>query len=179
MCRTGRSFLALLVLAAVAEAQEPTTDSSRNEVGILVGVSVLGAEGNTVTTVAIPGAAGAFGPGALYAARIMRPWIVEAHFSLNSVSGTGTTDFTQTYLAVQADYLLSRAASGAPYLFANVATFYFSGDLEGEESMIGAGVGYRLHLKGPFVTRLEGRYRRWLDSDLNEYSVLIAAGARF
>ena len=110
MSRLYPLLLALFLVASTAAAQ----NAFQNEIGIMLGVTVVG-DGSKVTTVGVPGAGGALGPGALYAARIQRPWIFEAHFSLNHLSGGGAK-FTQVYLALQGDYLLSRNKGGVPYV---------------------------------------------------------------
>ena len=173
MSRLYPLLLALFLVASTAAAQ----NAFQNEIGIMVGLTVVG-DGSKVTTVGVPGAGGALGPGALYAARIQRPWIFESHFSLNHLSGGGTK-FTQVYLALQGDYLLSRNKGGVPYVFANIGSIKLSGDLKGTENIAGGGLGYRLPLQERLAVRLEARWRRWLDSDLNEYALLVGGGVRF
>jgi hypothetical protein len=70
MSRLYQLLLALLLVPPTAEAQ----DASQNEIGIIFGLTVVG-NGSKVTSVGVPGGGGALGPGALYAARIQRPWI--------------------------------------------------------------------------------------------------------
>jgi hypothetical protein len=89
--------------SSLAASTAAAQDAFHNEIGIIVGLTVLG-DSSAITSVGVPGAGGALGPGALYAARIQRPWIFEAHFSVNHLSGAGMK-FTQVYLALQADYL--------------------------------------------------------------------------
>lgn len=171
MPRLHALLVALSIGASAVHAQGP----SGGEVGIVFGLSVLRDRGISVTMVGLP-SAGALG--SLYGARIMHPWIVEFHFSLNQVSDD-ETKVTQRYLAVQADYLLLRKTACGPYLFANVGEVWLSGDLRARERMAGAGVGYRLPFDDRFAGRLEARYRRWFDSTLHEYGLLVGAGVRF
>ena len=43
----------------------------------------------------------------------------------------------------------------------------------------GGGLGYQWRLGPTFVVRAEGRYRRWFDGEVNDYSLLLGLGTRF
>ena len=42
----------------------------------------------------------------------------------------------------------------------------------------GAGLGFQLRLGPAFVMRVEARYRRWFDDQVDDYSLLFGLGTR-
>jgi hypothetical protein len=164
------AMAALLVPAAV-QAQGETTI----EIGTGIGASIL-ANGGTLTHIGAPGA-GIVGQAPLYASFFFgRGMMVQPEMSLNILSGGGET-LTILGFAGQLGYLFSGPAMNSPYVALSGALQYASGGGDSDsEFAAGARLGYRVRVNQGFAVSLEGGYRRWFDSDLNEITIAIRLG---
>ena len=88
------------------------------------------------------------------------------------------------YLGGQAAFFLQSNAVSGPYLLGHGALahtkdsgYAFSDDSESEFS-VGAGLGYQWRLGPAFVLRAEGRYRRWFEDEVNDFSLTLGLGTR-
>jgi hypothetical protein len=173
-------LLALILLTSrVTGAQEQKPSA---EIGTSLGVTLLTAGGNTITTVGIPVDAGPlplFARPALYATFFpSRSLLIEPQLAFTNISGGGGGSFTMFLLVAQAGYLFTPTQRHSPYLGANVAfsTISANGALNGLG--LGAAVGYRFRVGTGFAIRIEGHYRRWLNDydGLNEIGVVLGLG---
>lgn len=162
--RTVASLLALIWFAAsAAEAQEKQQSV---EIGTSLGVTILSASGNTITTVGIPVDAGPLPlfarPSVYVTIFATQSLMIEPQLAFAKVSGSGGADFTLVFVGAQFGYLFKPDQRNSPYFGANAA--FQSVSAGGSASGVGVGgaLGYRFRVGTGFALRLEGHYRRWL-----------------
>jgi hypothetical protein len=163
-------LIAIPSRATKAQEQKPSA-----EIGTSVGVTLLTAGGNTITTVGIPvdeGPLPLFARPALYATFFpSRSLMVEPQLAFTNISGGGGGSFTMFLL-------FTPEQRHSPYLGANVAfsTISANGSLSGLG--IGGAAGYRFRVGTGFAMRIEWHYRRWLNDydGLNEIGLVLGLG---
>ncbi len=67
------------------------------------------------------------------------------------------------------------AAAASPYLFGHAAVFELGGGSDATPAF-GGGIGYRKMAAEHVAIRIEGRYRRWIDSHLNDFTASFGLG---
>jgi hypothetical protein len=162
----------LFLVPTIARAQSGTTI----EIGTGVGASIL-TDGGTLTLIGAPGA-GIVGQAPLYASFFFgRGMMVQPEMSLNILTGEGST-LTTLGFAAQVGYLFSGAGVNSPYVALSGALQYVTASGFDSDSEFGAGArfGYRVRVNQGFAVSLEGGFRRWFDSDLNEITIGIRLG---
>jgi hypothetical protein len=164
MPRPNLALGALVLVPALAAAQS----RSSVEIGSSVGVTILTANGSTLTHIGVPGAGIQASP-MVFVTYIQSNLMVEPQLALTSISGGGGSA-TEVGAALQLGYLFTPGGRGSGYLGANAALESFSGDITGSGTAFGGAVGYRARVGRGSAVRLEARYRHWLgDFDgLNE-----------
>lgn len=161
---------ALLLFPVTAHAQGPTI-----EIGSGLGASIL-TNGGTLTFIGVPGA-GVSGQAPLYASFFFGKGVfVQPEVSFNILSGEGET-LTTLGGAGHVGYAFSGAAANSPYASVGGAVQYVNTSL-GSDSEFGVGgrAGYRILVNDGFAIGLEGGFRRWFDSDVNEITIAIRLG---
>lgn len=168
------STLSLVGTLAAAQSE------SKNEVGTLVGVTILSVSGTSVTHVGIPGDGIQASP-TLYISIFATPSLfIEPQLALTSISSSGS-HITSFAFAGQLGYLFTPRASGSGYVAANVAYQTLSDGTSINGEGLGGAVGYRIKVKNSLAIRVDARYRRWFSDfkDLNEFGIGLGLGARF
>jgi hypothetical protein len=171
--------LAVLVCAGPLQAQ-----GGNAEIGTALGVSIFSAGGETVTRIGIPGmgvgvTSVLLGAGStLYGAFFSGPLLIQPELGFSVLSGGGET-LTLIGFAGNVGYAFSGAGRSSAYVAVSPA-FQFASVSGSSDSEFGAGarVGYRLLATSALVLRFEGGYRRWFDSDVNEFSFGMGIGTR-
>ena len=93
-----------------------------------------------------------------------------------SVDGDGLTSL---YLGGRGAFFPQSNATSGVYILGLGALLVLSDEYDSEtEFSAGAGLGYQWRLGPAFVLRAEGRYRRWFDEEINNFSFLIGLGTR-
>lgn len=161
---------ALLLPTLVVAQERPAL-----EVGTNVGVSILSANGTSVTTIGVPGQ-GILGQSTIYGTFFAGSgWMLEPQVALSVISSEGET-VTSVSLGGQVGYLFNGSTSNSPFVAGNLAYQSFSGSgVSGNDVGLGGRVGYRVPIGGLGV-RFEIGYRRWFDNDINEFSFGIGFG---
>ena len=174
------AFLAALVLAGPVSAQE--TESLRDfEIGTLFGLTRHSSNGEGATIIGLPSSPTLGIPGipSLYLS-----WFPDANMSVGSEFSVGRTagdvfGITSLYFAGRGTFSPPRFSRSGLYLLCQGAVRHF--DFRDRPSVTdfaaGGGLGYRWRLGPAFVLRAEGRYRRWFDDGVNDFSLLIGLGA--
>ena len=167
-------WMRLVVLAmAVPVVSVPAQQPSRVELGTMLGVSILSGNGQTEVVAAAPGGGTLLGTlPVLYANFSVTPHVTvepQTYFLLSDgsllVSGS-----------LQVGYVANPQAHTSPFVTAHGGLVYATG---GDPSfMLGGSVGYRVIATDALAIRIEGRYRRWLDGDVNDFGLLIGFGVR-
>jgi len=178
--RTTTPLLVVIGIAATAAGAQEKKQSV--EIGTSLGVTILSASGNTITTIGIPVDAGPlplFARPAVYATIFATPSLfIEPQVAFSNLSGGSGADFTMVLLAGQVGYLFRPDQRRSPFFGAHVA--FQSVSAGGSASGVGVGgaLGYRFRIGAGFALRLEGYYRRWLgDYDgINEIGFAIGLG---
>lgn len=172
MRKGGAVLLAAALLVPIAgQAQQRTTI----ELGTGVGASIL-ANNGTLTHIGAPGA-GVVGQAPLYASFMFGAgMMIQPEISLAILTGEGET-LTTLGFGTQVGYLFSGADRNSAYAAASGALQYasFAGESDSEFAA-GGRVGYRIVVNSGFAVSLEGGYRRWFDSDLNEITIALRLG---
>jgi hypothetical protein len=164
---------ALLTLATVVML--PTYAAAQVEIGTrAVGVDIL-ANGGTLTDVSIPGGGIFLGPTA-YLMFFPSPNImVGPEIAFSVLSGGGST-LTSIGAAGWVGYLFTPAANSA-YLAGNVALQFASiGGSSDTEFAAGGALGSRAEVIQHAAVGVEGGYRRWFDSKINEIVISLTLG---
>jgi hypothetical protein len=163
-----------LFAALPLHAQEPT----KFEIGTHLGASILiPSEGSTETVIGIPGAgtaAGLFPP--LYLTIYTQHVMIEPQiaFFYESSGSNGLIN-----AALQLGYLVNKESKGSPYFAGHFLTVNAFGNGGSTEWAAGASLGYRQLVRDALALRVEARYRRYFESDLNDIGLLIGIGAAF
>ena len=166
--------LAALLNSVVLCANAPSASAQTRpapELGVRATYSHLRSDGDSDSRLTFPGEAYLF-PGSLYATLFVgRQDAVEPHFGIIWTGG----DWVAT-LGGQLTHFFRDGDQSAPLAFVHVNTITGGGG--GNTTMIGGGVGHRWIVRKGLGVRLEGRYRRWTDGDVNEFSLVLGMGAR-
>ena len=172
------------ILAAIAMTFTANTfaqDTGGNfELGMLAGASVQSADGDNLTTIALPSALVSTTLPAIYLSVFPSGNLsIGGEFGLGTLSGVGES-LTSYLVGGQATYFFTGNSGYGPYVSGLGTVFGVSGGGD-SESEFGAGVGlgnsFRLGDTN-LALRIEGRYRRFFDSSLNEFQFLIGFGGR-
>ncbi len=172
MFRTAYLALAALGMPALAAAQgRPVV-----EIGTKLGVTIESVSGASLTHFGAPGQ-GILGQPTIYASFFAgRALLVEPEVALNIISSGGQTA-TSVGLGGQLGYLFRGPAVNSPFIAASAAFQSLSGGGSSDsEEGLGGKVGYRLLIGGSVGLRVEGGYRRWFKSHLNEFTIGVGIG---
>lgn len=172
MIRLTRILLAMLLLPAVAAAQEPPVA----EIGTNFGLVVQSGGGNTLTHFGVPGQ-GILGQPTVYATFFAaEAFMVEPQLALNILSGGGTT-VTTMGLGGQVGYLFDGPVVNSPFAAGSLQFQSISGGGNSTNDVaLGGVVGYRIVVGSTVAVRLEAGYHRWFDNHLNEFSFGVGFG---
>lgn len=172
MQRTVAVVVSLLAVPVVVAAQ----GRSGVEVGTNLGLSVISSDGATATQIGVPGG-GMLGQPAVYASFFPGShFMVQPQVAFTRLSGGGES-LTSVGFGSDLGYLFSGARRNSPYVSATGAFQSVGGGGSTESDFAaGARVGYRIMAGRNVGMRLETGYRRWFDSDLNEFTVGMAVG---
>lgn len=172
MLRMCRALSVVLLIPALAVAQgKPVV-----EIGTNLGVAIQSGNGASLTHFGIPGQ-GILGQPTLYASFFAgERLVVEPQVALNILSSDGETA-TSVGLGGQLGYLFNGPDLNSPFIAAGAAFQSVSGGgFSDSEFGLGGKVGYRLLAGNSVGVRIEAGYRRWLDAELNEFSIGIGIG---
>ena len=104
---------------------------------------------------------------------------VGSEFSLGRTAGD-VFGITSLYFGGRGTFFPLRPSRSGLYVLCHGAVRHF--DLRDRPSVTdlaaGGGLGYRWRLGPAFVLRAEGRYRRWFDDSVNDFSLFLGLGAR-
>ncbi len=174
------AFLAALVLAGPVSAQE--MESVRGfEIGTLFGLTHHTSHGEGATIIGLPSSPTLGIPGipSLYVS-----WFPVANMSVGSEFSVGRTagdifGITSLYFGGRGTFFPLGYSTSGLYVLCQGAVRHF--DLRERPSVTdyaaGGGLGYRWRPGPAFVLRAEGRYRRWFDDGINDFSLLVGLGA--
>ena len=185
-------FTLLLAISSSAQESDDTVADSTLavnrenehggvEIGTMLGIQVLFAEGETATVVAAPGTGSFAGAAALYFTLLSSAWMFEPQIHLQLFSSDGNTSSLASGF-LQVGYLITPEAKGSPYVAAHVGAFFVdSGSNDNTIGGIGVAAGYRWVATTGGAARFEVRYRRWEDdsSNLNELTFALGVGGIF
>lgn len=167
------------------------------ELGMLFGVSRLSDDTGTLTMIQLPGGGvlGAFGPlSALPSLHVS--WLAGEQLAIGPEFAFGRTaaefedeedDFD---LSISAFMVGGRAAfypggNSMPgiYLLGQSSLSWLEVEFVGEDESetdysVGLGMGYQWRIDPAFVLRMEAQYRRWLDAETDNYSLVLGLGTR-
>lgn len=145
------------------------------ELGTHAGVTILN-NGGSITQFRIPGQ-GILGQPTIYGSILLGSGLlVEPQIALNILSSEGETA-TTVGLAGQVGYAFSGHTMNSPFIFGTGAFQSVSGGgFSDSEFGAGAGVGYRLVIGQHFSVRFDGHFRRWFDSEVNEFAAGVGFG---
>ena len=178
---TAVACLAAIMLTAPVSAQE--TESVRGfEIGTLFGLTHHSTDGEGSTVIGLPSSPTLGIPGipSLYVS-----WFPLADVSIGSEFSVGRTagdvfGITSLYFGGRGTIFPLGLSRSGLYVLCHGALRHF--DLRERPSVTdfaaGGGLGYRRRLGPAFVFRAEGRYRRWFDDGVNDFSLLVGLGAR-
>ena len=173
-----RAFTCLLVPAALGLTGSVLAGQGRPvvELGTHAGVTILSGGGSSLTQFRIPGK-GILGQPTIYGTILAGSGLlVEPQIALNILSSEGETA-TTVGLAGQVGYAFSGHTMNSPFIFGTGAFQSVSGGgVSDSEFGAGAGVGYRLIIGQHFSIRFDGHFRRWFDSELNEFAAGVGFG---
>ena len=173
--------LVAFMLIGPVSAQEMDTAAGL-EMGTLFGITHHSSDGEGATIIGVPSSPTLGIPGipSLYVS-----WFPAADISIGSEFSVGRTSgdiygITSIYFGGRGTFFPLGSARSGLYLLCQGAARHF--DLRDRPSVTdfaaGGGLGYQWRLGPAFVLRAEGRYRRWFDEGVNEFSVLMGLGAR-
>ncbi len=181
LCPVAIGCVVLLVLAGSGSAQE--TESVRGfEIGTLFGLTHHSSDGDGATIIGLPSSPTLGIPGipSLYVS-----WFPVANVSVGSEFSAGRTagdvfGITSLYFGGRGTFSPLGFSRSGLYVLCHGAVRHF--DLRERPSVTdfaaGGGLGYRWRLGPAFVLRAEGRYRRWFDDGVDNFSLLLGLGAR-
>jgi hypothetical protein len=141
-----------------------------------LGVTIESAGGSNLTQFGVPGQ-GILGQATMYATFFAgQAVLVEPQLALNVISSEGETA-TTVGLAGQIGYLFKGAEINSAFIAGGVGFQSVSfGGFSESDFAVGGKVGYRVLVGTSVGVRVEGGYRRWFDSELNEFSFGIGIG---
>ncbi len=168
-----RALFGLLALGA-----GPTLASAQTapvvEIGTSLGLTVVNANGGTLTTVGIPGA-GFLGQPAIYLSFFAgKSVMVEPSVGFTLITGGGETE-TLVHLGGQVGYFFNGSFGNSPYIAANVSSV-FGSSVDAARAGVGGKVGYRTVVGSSLGVRFEAGYRRWFSAHTNEITFGIGIG---
>ena len=172
---------AFVVTAPVSAQQVEDASATGIEIGTLFGLSHF-SNGSGTTALGVPtgpGGAGNLGYPALYVSWFPSEQLaIGSEFSFGTVSYDGSSQ-TTLYLGGRGAFFLQSNAMSAPYVLGNVALARGSDEYDSESTFsAGAGLGYQWRVGPAFVLKAEGRYRRWIDDEVNDFSLTLGLGTR-
>ena len=152
------------------------------ETGTLFGLTHHTSDGEGATIVGLPSSPTLGIPGipSLYVS-----WYPGANVSIGSEFSVGRTSgdifgITSLYFGGRSTFFPLGSKRSGLYLLGHGALRHFA--IRERDSVTdfaaGGGLGYQWRLGPAFVLRAEGRYRRWFDDAVNDYSLLLGLGAR-
>lgn len=158
------------------------------EIGTLFGLSHSPSEGFESTAIGVPSAIfGGAGNPSLYVSWFPTEKLsIGAEFGFGRTSGSKslfgqTREFARTslYLGGRGAFFPQGNAMSGPYLLGHGARSYIKIESSSATNFsAGVGLGYRWHIEPAFSLRTEGRYRRWLESESNTFSLMLGLGTR-
>jgi hypothetical protein len=177
MVHTMRLLLAALLLPALVYAQEKPFV----EIGTNIGATVLTHDRSTITRVGIPGQDFLGQPSMYLSFFAGDPVLVEPRVAL-SLLHSGNSTYTTVGFGAQVGYLFNGSAMNSPFVGVDFGFQYEKASSDGDWSVsdsdfgLGGKVGYRFLIGRSVGLRVEGGYRRWVDSELNEFNLGIGIG---
>ena len=173
--------LVAFMLIGPVSAQEMET-AAGIEIGTLFGLTHHSTDGEGATVIGLPSSPTLGIPGipSLYVS-----WFPLADVSIGSEFSVGRTagdvfGITSLYFGGRGTIFPLGLSRSGLYVLCHGALRHF--DLRERPSVTdfaaGGGLGYRWRLGPAFVFRAEGRYRRWFDDGVNDFSLLLGLGAR-
>ncbi len=182
-------MLRIMVVACLA-ASMPTGPVSGQEmetaagieIGTLFGLTHHSSNGEGATIIGLPSSPTLGIPGipSLYLS-----WFPVADVSIGSEFSVGRTSgdvygITSLYFGGRGTFFPLGSATSGLYLLGHGAARHFA--IRERDSVTdfaaGGGLGYQWRLGPAFVLRAEGRYRRWFDDGVDDFSLLLGLGAR-
>ncbi len=175
MICTMRFLLAALLIPALAAAQEKPVV----EIGTNAGFTILTQDESTVTYIGIPGQ-GFLRQPSMYASFFTGgPMLIDMQLGL-SIASYENGSSTTIGFGGQVGYLFNGPTMNSPFLAAELGVWSaaVSNGYSHSDSDVGIGgkIGYRFLIGRSVGLRLEGGYRRWMDSDLNEFKIGMGLG---
>ena len=173
--------LAVLVFTGLVFAKDGEL-ADGIETGTLFGITHHAADGEGATIIGLPSSPTLGIPGipSLYVS-----WFPGADVSIGSEFSVGRTSgdiygITSLYFGARGTIFPLGSATSGLYLLGHGALRHFV--IRERDSVTdfaaGGGLGYQWRLGPAFVLRAEGRYRRWFDDAVNDFSLLLGLGAR-
>ncbi len=168
---TTLALAATLAAAMTAAAQEKPGP----EVGITTSLSVLSGGGESLTVFSLPG--GGFWPQAVVYGTFFpsSSFAVEPQLGYSLISSGGDTE-SFGIGALQLEWFPGDDAAASPYLFGHAALQFTLGGGTNATPAFGGGIGYRKAVAEHVAIRVEGRYRRWVEGDLNDFTASFGFG---
>ena len=168
-------------------AKEPVTGTeeapSGIEIGTLFGLSHLSSGIYGGTWIGVPAPTwNIIGNSSLYIS-----WFPSEKLSIGPEFSFGSTSysydsstFSTLYLGGRGAFFPQGNAMSGLYLLGHSAMLLVGEDKDDFEGhfFAGAGLGYQWRVGPAFVLRAEGRYRRWFDDEVNEFSLMLGLGTR-
>jgi len=171
MKRYALLTFAILMMPCLASAQ----DTPDVEIGTNFGVSIVTADGSTITQFGIPGQ-GVLGQPIIYTTFFAGSVMLEPQIAFNLTTSGGST-FTTLGIGGQAGYLFSGSTTDSPYVVTALGFQLIANGSTSTDFGLGGKVGYRVLIGEGVGFRVEGGYRRWLDNQLNEITIGFGIGA--
>ncbi len=180
MIHAMRIMALTLLISTAAHAQEKPL----MEIGTNLGATILSEEGSSFTRGGAP-AQGILGQPMIYVSLFAGERIfIEPVIALMFTSGEGYSS-SDIGFGMHFGYLFSGASANSAFVAANFASQstsveysreYYDVDNSNSDIGFGGSIGYRLLIGGSVGLRIEGGYRRWSDSELNEYTIGVGIG---
>jgi hypothetical protein len=168
MTRASLFLLTLILIPTVGSAQNPIV-----EIGAGLGATATSGEGSSLTGIGVSDQGARFHP-TLYASFFAGDaLVIEPQFGLAVGSSEGETT-TGVYLGGDIGHLFSGPEVSSFLLAGNLG--FRSTEESGSDFAVGGKVGYRIPIGTGVALRLEGGYRRWLDSGQNQFRFSIGIG---
>lgn len=173
--------LAVLVVAAPVFAQEMEAPAGL-EIGTLFGLTHHSSDGEGFTVIGLPSSPTLGIPGipSLYVSWFPGGNIeVGPEFSIGRTAGD-VYGITSLYVGGRGAFFPLGDTTSGLYVLSHGALRFI--DIDPGDSVTdfaaGGGLGYQWRLGPAFVLRSEGRYRRWFDDGVNNFSLLLGLAAR-
>ena len=173
--------LAVLVVAAPVFAQEMEAPAGL-EIGTLFGLTHHSSDGEGFTVIGLPSSPTLGIPGipSLYVSWFPGGNIgVGPEFSIGRTAGD-VYGIISLYVGGRGTFFPMGSAKSGLYLLCRGALRHIAirERYSVTDFAAGGGLGYQWRLGPTFVVRAEGRYRRWFDDAVNDFSLLLGLGAR-